>query len=72
MIYLAAVAIINTAFAAYLIYENRKLTYAVMSRHAGDLANIEKSQRRTKVASTENGDEKTYHSWRNPNEGVGP
>lgn len=72
MIYLAAVAVVNTALAAYLVYENRKLTYAVMSRHAGDLVNIEKAQRKQKPTPTENGDEKTYHSWRNPNEGVGP
>lgn len=72
MIYLAVVAVVNTALAAYLIYENRKLTYAVMSRHAGDLVNIEKAQRRLKATPAENDEEKTYHSWRNPNEGVGP
>lgn len=72
MIYLAVVAIANATLAAYLTYENRKLTYAVMSRHAGDLANIEKAQRRPKATPTETADEKTYHAWRTPNEGVGP
>jgi hypothetical protein len=71
VIYLALVAVANTALAAYLVYENRRITYGVIARHAGDLVNIEKAQRKKK-ASTETVEEKTYHTWRNPNEGVGP
>jgi hypothetical protein len=72
MIYLALVAIVNTALAAYLVYENRKLTYVAMSRHVGDLTNIEKAQKRPRKPVAETSDEKPYHTWRNPNEGVGP
>jgi len=71
VIYLALVAVANTALAAYLVYENRRLTYGVIARHAGDLVNIEKAQRKKK-APAETSEEKTYHTWRNPNEGVGP
>lgn len=71
MIYLALVAVANTALAGYLIYENRRLTYGVIARHAGDLVNLEKAQRKPK-ASTEIEKEKAYSAWRNPIEGVGP
>lgn len=72
MIYLAVVCLAITALAAFLVYENRKLTYAVMARHTGDLANLEKAQRRQPKPSAETGNETTYHTWRNPDEGVGP
>lgn len=72
MIYLAAVAIINAALAAWLVYENRKLTYAAIARHTGDIAVIERSQHRPRKASTEDEREKPYTSWRSPDEGVGP
>lgn len=72
MIYLAAVAIVNTAFAAYLVHENRKLTYAAIARHSGEIANIERATRAKPKPPTETSGETTYHTWRNADEGVGP
>lgn len=71
MIWLALIAVANVALSAYLVYENRKLTYAAIARHAGDIAVIERGQKANKKAP-ETEKEKTYHTWRNPNEGVGP
>ncbi len=72
MIYLAIVAVANTALAGYLIYENRRLTYGVIAKHAGDLINIEKAKKKHPTSNTETKQETSYHSWRNPTEGVGP
>lgn len=71
MIWLALVAASNSALAAFLVYENRKLTYAAIARHAGEIAVIERAPRRRSKPADSDG-EKTYHSWRNPVEGVGP
>ena len=72
MIYVALIAVANTALAAFLVHENRRLTYAVMARHAPDLAVIEKAKKRHPASNTESKAETTYHAWRNPTEGVGP
>ncbi len=72
MIYLALIAAANTALAAFLVYENRRLTYAVMARHAPDLAILEKAKKRHPTSNTESKAETAYHAWRNPTEGVGP
>lgn len=71
MIWLGLIAAANTALTAFLVYENRKLTYAAIARHAGDIAVMERApKRRSKPADSDG--EKTYHAWRNPVEGVGP
>lgn len=71
MIYLAVVAIVNVALTAFLVYENRKLAYAAIARHAGEIAVIQRATKQPKVLA-EPEREKPYTSWRNPNEGVGP
>jgi len=71
LIWLALVAAANTTLAAFLVYENRKLTYAAIARHAGEIAAIERAPRR-RGKPAESDTEKTYHAWRNPIEGVGP
>lgn len=72
MIYLALVAVANTVLVAYLVYENRRITYGVIARHAPDLAILEKAKKRHPASNTESKAETAYHAWRNPTEGVGP
>lgn len=71
MIYLAVIAAINAGLAAYLAYENRKLTYIAISRHVGDVARLQDLGKQKKSVDEER-QEKAYHPWRTPNEGVGP
>lgn len=71
MIYLAAVIVANLGIIGYLVRENRKLMYAAIAKHAGEIAVLERSPRK-KPKPAESEPEKSYHSWRNPSEGVGP
>jgi len=71
VIWLGLIAAANTALTAFLVYENRKLTYAAIARHAGDIAVMERAPKRRSKSADSDG-EKTYHAWRNPVEGVGP
>lgn len=71
MIFLAVVALANACLAGYLAYENRKMAYIAVSRHIGDLARLQDAGK-IKKAVDEDKQEKAYHPWRTPNEGVGP
>lgn len=71
MIWITLVAFANLGMSIYLLRENRKLTYAAIARHAGDLAILDRPARK-RFKPNDSVDEKSYTQWRIPSEGVGP
>lgn len=71
MIWVGIIALANIALSAYLLRENRKLTYIAIAKHAGEIAILDRPARK-KSKPNESADEKSYTQWRIPSEGVGP
>ena len=73
MIALSIALCANLIFSIYLLRENKRLVFLVVSKSPTEFlklnTNIQKSKKKD---VSENGFETSYHTWRTPSEGVGP
>lgn len=73
MIVLSIVLCANLLFTAYLLRENKRLVFLVISKSPSEFLKLETGIKKSKKKDvSENSTETSYHTWRTPSEGVGP
>jgi len=73
MIVLSIVLCANLLFTAYLLRENKRLVFLVISKSPAEFLKLETGIKKSKKKDvSENSTETSYHTWRTPSEGVGP
>lgn len=73
MIVLSVVLCANLIFTAYLLRENKRLVFLVISKSPAEYVKFETGIKKSKKKDvSENSTETSYHTWRTPSEGVGP
>lgn len=72
MIWVAIVALGNMGVSIWLVRENRRLTQMVISKSGTEFATMVRAETSVTRKKKTKKAEESYHTWRNPSEGVAP
>lgn len=72
MIWLAIVTLGNMGVTVWFVRENRRLTQMLISRHTGDFTAMVRAERQPSAPKKREESDDSYHTWRQPFEGVTP
>lgn len=74
MIWLAIVALGNMGVTVWLVRENRRITQMALAKHTGDFTAMVRAEKAVVKAKpkSDNDENDSRWSWRNPLEGVAP
>lgn len=71
MIWLSIVALGNMGVTIWLVRENRRLVQMAIARHFGEYNAMVRAESKP-VSAKKKEEDNSYHTWRNPSEGVSP